>query len=138
LRSGEQAAVPPAAPPSTAPRSPLPAGLTPITGPAARLVQNMTDSLSVPTATAFREIVVDTLDARRRELNARLAASGQKISYTHLIGYAIVQAARAFPVMTHAFQEAGGKPHRIDPGGVSRGLAGDVPTKEGSRTLDAS
>ncbi len=86
LRSGEQGAVPSAAPPSTAPRSPLPAGLTPITGPAARLVQNMTDSLSVPTATSFREIVVDTLDARRRELNARLAASGQKISYTHLIG----------------------------------------------------
>ena len=135
LRSGEQAALPSAAPPSTAPRSPLPAGLTPITGPAARLVQNMTDSLSVPTATSFREIVVDTLDARRRELNARLAASGQKISYTHLIGYAIVQAARAFPMMTHAFQEAGGKPHRLDPGGVSLGLAVDVEKKDGSRTL---
>src|SRR2546426_2835367 len=135
LRSGEQAALPSAAPPSTAPRSPLPAGLTPITGPAARLVQNMTDSLSVPTATSFREIVVDTLDVRRRELNARLAASGQKISYTHLIGYAIVQAARAFPVMTHAFQEAGGKPHRLDPGGVSLGLAVDVEKKDGSRTV---
>src|SRR2546425_9708959 len=95
----------------------------------------MTDSLSVATATSFREIVVDTLDARRRELNARLAASGQKISYTHLIGYAIVQAARAFPVMTHAFQEAGGKPHRLDPGGVSLGLAVDVEKKDGSRTL---
>src|SRR6266571_2322793 len=135
LRSGEQGAVPSAAPPSTAPRSPLPAGLTPITGPAARLAQDMTDSLSVPTATSFREIVVDTLDARRRELNARLAASGQKISYTHLIGYGIVQAARAFPVMTHAFQEADGKPHRLDPGGVSLGLAVDVEKKDGSRTL---
>ena len=94
----------PAAPPH--PASPiLSPGLTPITGPAARLVQNMTDSLSVPTATSFREIVVDTLDARRRELNARLAAGGKKISYTHLIGYAIVQAARAFPVMTHAFRD---------------------------------
>src|SRR6058998_386177 len=135
LGSGEQGAVPPAAPPGTAPRSPLPAGLTPITGPAARLVKNMTDSLSVPTATSFREIVVDTLDARRRDLNARLAASGKKISYTHLIGYAIVQAARAFPVMTHAFQEAGGKPHRLDPGGVSLGLAVDVEKKDGRRTL---
>src|SRR5207247_11368253 len=135
LRSGEQAAVPPAAPPSTAPRSPLPAGLTPITGPAARLVQNMTDSLSVPPATSFREIVVDTLDARRRELNAQLAASGNKVSYTHLIGYAIVHAARAVPVMTHAFQEAEGKPHRLDPGGVSLGLAVDVARKDGSRAL---
>src|SRR5712691_7162688 len=123
-------------PEPTSPVSRLPShGLTPITGPAARLAQNMTDSLSVPTATSFREIVVDTLDARRRELNARLAASGKKISYTHLIGYAIVQAARAFPVMTHAFQEAGGKPHRLDPGGVSLGLAVDVEKKDGSRTL---
>jgi len=135
LGSGERGAVPSAAPPGTAPRSPLPGALTPLTGPAARLAQNMTDSLSVPTATSFREIVVDTLDARRRELNARLAASGNKISYTHLIGYAIVQAARAVPVMTHAFQEAEGRPHRLDPGGVSLGLAVDVERKDGSRAL---
>src|SRR5437899_4440635 len=135
LGRGEKGEVLPAAPPRTSPISPLPSGLTPLTGPAARLAQNMTDSLSVPTATSFREIVVDTLDARRRELNARLAASGKKISYTHLIGYAIVHAARAFPVMTHAFQEADGKPHRLDPGGVSLGLAVDVEKKDGSRTL---
>src|SRR5438876_10415122 len=104
--------VPAATPTHPASRIPHP-GLSPITGPAARLVQNMTDSLSVPTATSFREIVVDTLDARRREQNARLAVGGKKISYTHLIGYAIVQAARAFPVMTHAFREADGKPHRF-------------------------
>ena len=68
LGSGEQGAVPSVAPAGTAPPSPLPAStsLTPITGPAARLVQNMTDSLSVPTATSFREIAVDGLDARRR------------------------------------------------------------------------
>src|SRR5438093_12609185 len=86
------------------PASPIPPpGLTPITGPAARLAQNMTDSLSVPTATSFREITVDVLDARRRELNTQLAAPGRKISYTHLIGYAIARAARELPVMTHAF-----------------------------------
>src|SRR5207245_8427108 len=104
LGSGEQGAVASGA--GTAPRSPLPApGLTPISGPAARLVQNMTDSLSVPTATSFREITVDVLDARRKELNARLAAAGKKISYTHLIGWAIVRGARDLPVMTHAFQD---------------------------------
>src|SRR6266508_4361324 len=107
----------------------------PITGPAARLAQNMTDSLSVPTATSFREIAVDVLDARRRELNAQLAARGKKISYTHLIGYAIVRAARDFPVMTHAFQEVDGKPHRLDPRGVHLGLAVDVEKKDGSRAL---
>src|SRR5436309_12371378 len=112
IGSGEQGAVPSAAPTGSAPRSLLPAspGLTPITGPAARLVQNMTDSLSVPTATSFREITVGTLDARRRALNAALAASGKKLSFTHLIGWAIVQAAKQFPVMTHAFKEEGGKP----------------------------
>src|SRR5213593_4100877 len=92
LGRGEKGEVPSAAPPRTSPISSLPGALTPITGPAGRLVQNMTDSLSVPTATSFREIAVDALDARRKELNAQLAARGKKISYTHLIGYAIVRA----------------------------------------------
>src|SRR5213596_2667448 len=131
----EKGEVPSVAPQSTSPISPLPAGLTPLTGPAARLVQNMTDSLSVPTATSFREVAVDTLDARRKELNAGLAASGKKISFTHLIGFAIVQAAKQLPVMTHAFQELEGKPHRLDPQGVNLGLAVDVEKKDGSRAL---
>ncbi len=135
IGSGEQGAVPSAAPAGTAPRSPLPAGLTPITGPAARLVQNMTDSLSVPTATSFREIAVDVLDARRRELNAQLAAAGKKISFTHLIGFAIARAARELPVMTHAFQDVDGKPHRFDPHAVNLGLAVDVEKKDGSHAL---
>ena len=122
--------------PEPTPVSRLPApGLTHITGPAARLVQNMTDSLSVPTATSFRDIVVDTLDARRKELNAQLAARGKKVSFTHLIGFAIVQAAKQLRVMTHAFQEVEGKPHRFDPQGVNLGLAVDVEKKDGSRAL---
>jgi 2-oxoglutarate decarboxylase len=135
LGSGERGAVPAAAPSATAPRSPLPAALTPITGPAARLVQNMTDSLSVPTATSFRDVAVETLDARRKELNAQLVARGKKVSFTHLIGFAIVQAAKQLPVMTHAFQEVEGKPHRVDPQGVNLGLAVDVEKKDGSRVL---
>src|SRR5256712_2979743 len=112
---------------STAPSSVLPAGLTPITGPAARLVQNMTESLSVPTATSFRDAPVQVLDAKRKALNAQLAGAGKKISFTHLIGYALVQAAKQFPVMTHAFQEVEGKPQRFDPQGVHLGLAVEDP-----------
>src|SRR5881398_2638339 len=124
------------APPPPHPPSPHPhPGPPPLTRPAARLVQNMTDSLSVPTATSFRDIVVDTLDARRKELNAQLAARGKKVSFTHLIGFAIVQAAKQLPVMTHAFQEVEGKPHRFDPQGVNLGLAVDVEKKDGSRAL---
>ncbi|HYT05779.1 MAG TPA: 2-oxo acid dehydrogenase subunit E2, partial [Gemmatimonadales bacterium] len=121
----------------TRPSSPVPPpqGLTPLTGPAARLAQNMTDSLSVPTATSFREITVDMLDPRRRELNAQLAAAGKKISYTHLIGYAITRAARELPVMTHAFQDVDGKPHRFDPRAVNLGLAVDVEKKDGNHAL---
>src|SRR5881409_1761662 len=125
--------------PTTAPTHPAspipPPGLSPITGPAARLVTNMTESLSVPTATSFREITVDVLDARRRELNAQLAAAGKKISYTHLIGYAIARAARDLPVMTHAFHDVDGKPHRFDPRAVNLGLAVDVEKKDGSHAL---
>ena len=95
----------------------------------------MTDSLTVPTATSFRDIPATTLDARRKALNAQLVASGKKVSFTHLIGYAIVQAAKQFPVMTHAFQEIEGKPHRVDPGAVGLGLAVDVEKKDGSRAL---
>src|SRR5713226_2960839 len=110
-------------------------GLTPITGPAARLVQNMTDSLAVPTATSFREVAAGVLDTQRRALNAQLAAAGKKISFTHLIGWALVQATKQFPVMTHAFQDVEGKPHRFDPQASNLGLAVDVERKDGTRGL---
>jgi 2-oxoglutarate dehydrogenase E1 component len=125
------AAAPAVTPPAAA--APAAQNVTPITGPAARLVANMTESLSVPTATSFREIAVDVLDARRKALNAALAP--KKISFTHLIGFAIVQAARQHRVMTQAFQEVDGKPHRFDPGAVHLGLAVDVERKDGSRGL---
>jgi len=126
------APAPRVAPTLPAPGSPLPA---PIAGPAARLVANMTESLTVPTATSFRDISANTLNDRRKALNAQLAASGKKISFTHLIGYAIVQAAKQFPVMTHVFQDIDGKPHRLDPGAIGLGLAVDVEKKDGSRAL---
>ena len=117
------------APPAAA----VPKGATPIKGPAARLAQNMTASLAVPTATSFREIDVATLEDRRRDLNGEIAP--RKVSFTHLIGWAIVQAAAEQRSMSHAFTEVDGVPHRLDPGAINLGLAVDVERKDGSRFL---
>ncbi|MDQ2669842.1 MAG: 2-oxo acid dehydrogenase subunit E2, partial [Gemmatimonadota bacterium] len=114
-----------------------PANGTPMKGPAARLAANMNESLGVPTATTFRELPVAELDRRRRELNAALKSAGRdtKVSFTHLIAWAIVQAAKQLPVMGHTFAERGGQSYRIEPEGISLGLAVDVTRKDGSRGL---
>ncbi|MEE8267769.1 MAG: multifunctional oxoglutarate decarboxylase/oxoglutarate dehydrogenase thiamine pyrophosphate-binding subunit/dihydrolipoyllysine-residue succinyltransferase subunit [Gemmatimonadales bacterium] len=108
-----------------------------IKGPAARLVGNMSESLTVPTATSFRELRVANLDARRRELNQKLAAAGRntKISFTHLIGLALVEAARAHPVMGNTLAMVDGKPYRITPPTIDLGLAVDMQRRDGSRGL---
>jgi 2-oxoglutarate decarboxylase len=103
----------------------------PMRGGAAALARYMEDSLSIPTATSFRTLTVTTLDARRRELKA----SSRKVSFTHLIAYAIARAARDMPVMANHFAEIDGKPHRVIDGQVNLGLAVDVEKKDGTRTL---
>ena len=108
-----------------------PAGAKPIRGPAATLARFMNESRSIPTATSFRTLEVDMLDGRRKQLKA----AGKKLSFTHLIAWAIVQAARDMPVMTNAYAETDGKPQRIVPEGVSLGLAVDVERKDGTRSL---
>ncbi|HXE59004.1 MAG TPA: multifunctional oxoglutarate decarboxylase/oxoglutarate dehydrogenase thiamine pyrophosphate-binding subunit/dihydrolipoyllysine-residue succinyltransferase subunit, partial [Gemmatimonadales bacterium] len=115
----------------------LPAGATALKGPAARLAANMNESLGVPTATTFRELPVAELEARRRELNAALKATGraEKISFTHIIAWAVVQAAKRHPVMTVTYHEAEGAAYRVEPDGVNLGLAVDVERKDGSRGL---
>ncbi|MGQ0702750.1 MAG: multifunctional oxoglutarate decarboxylase/oxoglutarate dehydrogenase thiamine pyrophosphate-binding subunit/dihydrolipoyllysine-residue succinyltransferase subunit [Gemmatimonadales bacterium] len=104
----------------------------PIKGPAARLVQNMAESLTVPTATSFREIPVRTLETARARFNA---AGGRKASFTHFIAWALVQAVKRHPVMGHTFMMADGVPHRVTPDGIHLGLAVDVERKDGSRGL---
>ena len=92
----------------------------------------MEQSLEIPTATSFRTLTVTVLDARRRELKA----GTRKVSFTHLIAYAIARAGTDdMPVMANHFEEIEGKPHRIEDGQVNLGLAVDVEKKDGSRTL---
>ncbi len=106
----------------------------PLRGPAATLAKAMDESRSIPTATSFRELAVDTLDAKRKALNAVLKERGMKVSFTHLIAWAIVKAGQEWPVMGRAFEEREGKPTVIEPGGVNLGIAVDVERK-GKRSL---
>src|SRR5947209_649812 len=100
-------------------------------GGAAALARYMEQSRAVPTATSFRTLTVSTLDARRRELKN----AGHKVSFTHLIAYAIARAATEMPVMANHFAEIDGRPHRVRDGQVNLGLAVDVEKRDGSRTL---
>jgi len=117
--------------------TPAPPNAVLLKGPAARLVANMNESLSVPTATTFREMPVAALEAHRARLNAALAAAGrsEKISFTHLIGYAIVQAVKLHPSMVDVLATYDGAPHRVVPESVGLGIAVDMERKDGTRGL---
>ncbi|HWH15324.1 MAG TPA: multifunctional oxoglutarate decarboxylase/oxoglutarate dehydrogenase thiamine pyrophosphate-binding subunit/dihydrolipoyllysine-residue succinyltransferase subunit, partial [Miltoncostaeaceae bacterium] len=132
--SGAPAATPAAAPPSAPVAGEEP---TPLRGPAAVLADYMDASLGVPTATSFRTLAVGTLDAMRRRINADLAAQGrkEKLSFTHIIAWAIVTAAGRWPVMNTGFERRDGKPVALRRGAVNLGLAVDVERRDGSRSL---
>ncbi len=100
-------------------------------GGAAALARYMTQSLGIPTATSFRTLPVTVLDARRQELKA----AGRRVSFTHLIAYAIAQAAEQMPVMRDHYQELEGKSHRVRDDGANLGIAVDVEKTDGTRTL---
>ena len=96
------------------------------------LARYMDESRQIPTATSFRTFTVTTLDGYRKQLKG----AGQKVSFTHLIAYAIARAAtEQMPVMATHFAEIDGKPHVIDDGAVNLGIAVDVEKKGGGRTL---
>ncbi len=109
-----------------------PAGAQLIKGGGAALARYMDQSRSIPTATSFRTLAVTTLDERRKQLKN----GGKRVSFTHLIAYAIAKVATGdMPVMAHHFEEIDGKPYRHDDGAVNLGLAVDVEKKDGTRTL---
>ncbi len=132
--SGNGAATAPPAPAAdngSAASAPAEPQTKPMRGSAAALARYMEQSRSIPTATSFRTLAVTALDARRKQLKA----AERKVSFTHLIAYAIARAADDMPVMADHFAEIDGKPNRVQDGQVNLGLAVDVEKKDGSRTL---
>ncbi|MBF6060917.1 multifunctional oxoglutarate decarboxylase/oxoglutarate dehydrogenase thiamine pyrophosphate-binding subunit/dihydrolipoyllysine-residue succinyltransferase subunit [Nocardia terpenica] len=105
-------------------------------GPAAAIVKNMSTSLTIPTATSVRAIPAKLMIDNRLVINNHLARTrGGKISFTHLLGYAIVQAIKSFPNMNRHYAEIDGKPNAVTPAHTNLGLAIDLPGKNGSRSL---
>ena len=126
-------------PAKAAPAAPeLPEGAEPIRGVAARIVQNMEKSLEVPTATSFRDVPARLLEVNRKIVNGHLGRTrGGKISFTHIIGYAVVRTIADFmPAMNNGYAEdAEGKPLIVRRDRVGLGIAIDVEKTDGSRTL---
>ena len=105
-------------------------------GAAAAVVRNMSASLEVPTATSVRAIPAKLMIDNRIVINNHLKRTrGGKISFTHLIGYALVQAVKQFPNMNRHFAEVDGKPNAVTPEHVNLGLAIDLQGKDGNRQL---
>ena len=134
--------VPPAPPPAnrTCPRPPPRSTTTsgqPIRGASARVVTNMEASLDVPTATSVRAIPAKLLVDNRIVINSHLARSrGGKVSFTHIIGYALVKALAEMPAMNSGFgHDEKGKPVLVTPAHVNLGLAIDLPKPDGTRQL---
>ncbi|HVC14182.1 MAG TPA: multifunctional oxoglutarate decarboxylase/oxoglutarate dehydrogenase thiamine pyrophosphate-binding subunit/dihydrolipoyllysine-residue succinyltransferase subunit [Acidimicrobiales bacterium] len=157
-----QPAAPPTTPrPATTPRRPatiaLPEGggsagpgegeqqegdqTVPLRGAASRIAANMTASLAVPTATSVRTVPARLLEVNRQILNNQLArTTGAKVSFTHLIGFAVVRALRGVPALNSTYVEEPSDGGRRAAGVVRHahvglGLAVDVQRPDGTRTL---
>ncbi|MCI4674940.1 multifunctional oxoglutarate decarboxylase/oxoglutarate dehydrogenase thiamine pyrophosphate-binding subunit/dihydrolipoyllysine-residue succinyltransferase subunit [Candidatus Mycolicibacterium alkanivorans] len=105
-------------------------------GAAAAVVKNMNSSLEIPTATSVRAIPAKLMIDNRIVVNNHLKRTrGGKVSFTHLLGHAIVQAVKKFPNMNRHYAEIDGKPNAITPAHTNLGLAIDLQGKDGKRSL---
>jgi 2-oxoglutarate decarboxylase len=135
--AGNGAASPPA--PAARPAGPPPADgdeIQVLRGAAAAVVKNMSMSLDLPTATSVRAIPAKLMIDNRVVINNQLKRTrGGKISFTHLLGYALVQALKSFPNMNRHYADVDGKPTSVTPAHTNLGLAIDLKGKDGKRSL---
>ena len=135
--AGRPARKKPVSPIDRAANTPAPeAGAKPLRGLFKAIAKNMDESLEVPTATSVRDMPVKLMFENRAMVNDHLARTrGGKISFTHIIGYAMVKAIMAHPDMNVSYEVKDGKPSVITPEHINIGLAIDLPQKDGSRAL---
>ncbi|WP_274561963.1 multifunctional oxoglutarate decarboxylase/oxoglutarate dehydrogenase thiamine pyrophosphate-binding subunit/dihydrolipoyllysine-residue succinyltransferase subunit [Streptomyces spiramyceticus] len=132
-QAGATAKAEPKAEPAEAPAGPE---FVTLRGPSAAVAKNMNASLELPTATSVRAVPVKLLFDNRIVINNHLKrARGGKVSFTHLIGFAMVQALKAMPSMNYSFSEKDGKPTLVKPPHVNLGLAIDLVKPNGDRQL---
>ena len=125
-----RASSPPPPPPATGEQT------VRLKGAAARIAENMTNSLAIPVATSQRTIAVKVIDENRRVINEFRAMHGQsKVSYTHIIAWALVKAVAKVPNINSAYAEQEGQPVRRVRPDVNLGVAVDVAGKDGTRSL---
>ena len=136
----------PAAPapiPSEAPEQSAPAPaeeaedkVTVLKGMAKTLAKNMDESLTVPTATSVRTVPAKLMIDNRIVINNHMARTrGGKVSFTHIIGWALIQALKVFPSQNVFYAEIDGKPSVVAPAHINLGIAIDLPKPDGTRAL---
>ena len=114
----------------------VPEGARELKSVALRIAQNMDASLSVPTATSFREIPVKLLEENRTLVNGYLKAADEgKISFTHLIGWALIRALAHYPSLNNGYVTADGKAYLVERKEINLGLAIDLERPDGGRSL---
>ena len=105
-------------------------------GAARAIAKNMDASLSIPTATTVRDMPAKLMFENRAIINQQLLArGGGKISFTHIIGWALVRAVQAHPDMNLNYKVVDNKPTVVTPEHINLGLAIDMNNKDGSRSL---
>lgn len=129
----------PAQAPKSAPSAPQTAGedvVTTLRGMPKALAANMDESLTVPTATSVRTVPAKLLIDNRIVINNHMSRTrGGKVSFTHLIGWALIQALKAFPSQNVYYAEVDGKPSVVAPAHINLGIAIDLPKPDGTRAL---
>jgi 2-oxoglutarate dehydrogenase E1 component len=110
--------------------------ITVLKGMTKTLAKNMDQSISVPTATSVRTIPAKLMIDNRIVINNHMARTrGGKVSFTHIIGWALIQAFKAFPSQNVYYAEIDGKPSAVAPAHVNLGIAIDLPKPDGTRAL---